>query len=129
MSTKHLLTEEIKEEFEELSKIQVGTDEHKTAVDAITKLMDREIEIKKLELEERKAEDEFELEKSKNEIDEAKAENERKHNKTQNWLQGLGIAIPAGLTIWGTLKTIKFEETGTCTTVAGRNFFNRLFKK
>ena len=38
-----------------------------------------------------------------------------------------GIAVPALLTVWGTFKTLKFEETGTVTTMFGRNFINKLF--
>lgn len=129
MSTKTLLSAEIESEFNELSKIEVGSDEHKVAVDAITKLLDREIELKKLDLEERKAADDFELEKSKIEVEQTKTVIEKKNNIAQNWLNGLGIAIPAGLTVWGAITSMKFETLGTITTYAGRNFFNRLFKK
>lgn len=39
----------------------------------------------------------------------------------------LGIILPTGVSIWGTLKTLKFEEVGTITTVAGKEHVRKLF--
>ena len=40
---------------------------------------------------------------------------------------GLGIGSML-LNVWGTNKTLKFEETGTVTTSAGKSHINKLFK-
>ena len=47
---KRLLREEFRKEVEELSKISVGSEEYKVAVDGVAKIADRIIEIEKLEV-------------------------------------------------------------------------------
>lgn len=67
---------------------------------------------------------EFEKELKLQQMDE-----ERKDRWIRNSLTAAGILIPSLITIWGTCKSLKFEETGTITTMAGRSFINRLFPK
>ena len=57
------------------------------------------------------------------------AEDERKDRKLKNGISVAGIVIPIVVTIWGTLKTLKFEETGTVTTIMGRGFIQKLLPK
>ena len=47
----------------------------------------------------------------------------------KNGLTALGIAVPTVVTVWGTLKSFKFEEEGTITTIMGRGFINKLLPK
>lgn len=115
MSIPTLLRDEIQDEFKRLSELELGSEEYKITVDGLTKLVDRQIEIEKLESEN--------TEKHKRE------ETEQKDRIVGYIMTGAGILIPVGVTIWGTLKTLKFEETGTVTTMAGRNFINRLFNR
>lgn len=121
-----LLHEEIQEEFEELGKLEVGTDKYKAAVDGLTKLCDRAIEIEKFKTEQ-------ELKRDQQEADEIlraeQMKDERRDRLVKNCLTGAGIGIPAVLTVWGTLKSIKFEETGTITTIMGRGFIQKLLPK
>ena len=129
MKNEHMLHEEIQSELEELSKIEVGSEKYKVAVDGVAKLIDRAIEIDKLN-----ADTQEKVESRETEIDLKlkQMEEDKKDRKVRNVLTALGIGIPAGVSIWGTLKSIKFEENGTITTLAGRehtrNIFN-LFKK
>ena len=126
MSLKTTLQDEIQSELAEISKLEVGTDQHRTAVDSVTRLWDRMIETEKLENEkkERVENREIELDLKLQQMDE-----ERKKRIIQNIIDAGGIVTTIGLTVWGTLKTLKFEETGTVTTMAGRNFINKLFRK
>ena len=118
-----LLCDEIKSELEELGKIQVGTDEYKTAVDGVTKLISQALETEKLnqEFEAREMERETDRELKLKQMDE-----DRKDRRVKNILAALGIFIPVGATVWGTLKSLKFEIDGTVTTMAGRNHINKL---
>ena len=122
---KSLLKKEIEAEFLELEKIQIGTDDYKTSVDGITKMIDKSIEISKMEadIDSKKealdAETDLELKKQKN---------EHFNKMIVNILSGASIVSGVALTIWGTYKTLKFEETGTVTTTAGRNFINSVVK-
>lgn len=126
MRIEKTLREEIQHELEELGKIEVGTEPYKTTVDGVTKLMDRAIEIEKLNIDhEQKEKDREDETKLKLE----QMEEERKDRKTRNILTAVGIVIPAGLTIWGTIKSIEFEKEGTITTLIGRGFINKLLPK
>lgn len=126
MNMESLLREEIQDELENLKKMDLGTDTYKVTVDGITKMVDRVVEMEKHynEQEERR---------KKQEADEAfKAEelkNERRDKKVKNVIAIIGVVIPAGVTVWGTCKMLKFEEEGTVTTIIGRGFINKLLPK
>lgn len=126
MSVKTLFVEEIQDEIKELNKMEVGSDAYKTTVDGVTKLADRFIEIEKLEIDR-------EFKASNQSIDEdlklAEMENEKKDRLIKNCLTGLSIITGVGLTVWGTVKSLKFEEEGTVTTIVGRGFINKLLPK
>lgn len=127
--TRDLLEKEVNAKMEELEYLEPHSDEYKAAVDSLTKLTDRILEFEKLELDETKTQINRQIEYEKIDVEEEKVANEKRDNKIKNWLTAAGIIVPTGLAVWGTFKSIKFEETGTITTIAGRNFFNKLFKK
>lgn len=114
MEIERMLHEEIKSELTKLKTLNVGSDEYRTTVDGLTKLVDRAIEMDKMNIENQ---DKLE----------ARAD-EKKDRWIRHALNALGIVIPAGVTVWGAIKSFKFEETGTITSQAGRGFFNRLFR-
>lgn len=111
MNIETLLHQEIVTEFDELQELEVGTEEHKTAVDDLTKLVDRAIEMERVELE------------TKNKGD------EQKDRLFRNCMAVAGVVVPAAITIWGTLKSFEFEKEGTITTIMGRGFINKLLPK
>lgn len=115
MHNETLLHDEIRHELEQLKDMEVGTDEHKTAVDGLTKLMDRAIEIDKVNIE--------------HEHNEKARADENKDRIVRHVLTALGIAVPTATAIWGTLKSFKFEETGTVTTIFGRGWLNKLLPR
>ena len=121
-----LLREEIEKELGELSKIELGTEKYESTVNGVTKLLDRAIEMAKHD-------DDYKL-KSDESVADYKLklkqfEEDKKDRRWKNILTAAGIGVPAGLTIWGTLKSLKFEETGTVTTLIGRGFINKLISK
>lgn len=115
MSIEHLLHAEIENRLQQLGGMDPGSDEYKSTIDGTAKLIDRAIEIDKFN----------------NECDEKvkSREIETKDRLTKNIISGAGIIIPTAVTIWGTLKSLKFEETGTVTTAIGRGFINKLLPK
>lgn len=122
MKIEGLLHKEIADEFEILGKMDVGTDKYKTAVDGLSKLMDKAIELDKLNVEHNNQE--FEID-----FKERQAAEEKKDRMVKNGIAVAGIVIPSLLTIWGTIKSIKFEQEGTITTIMGRGFINKLLPK
>lgn len=112
---KELIEDQICSELKELKDDELDLDEYKTTVDGITKLTDRLIEIEKLEKEDARKE--------------AEAKESKKREIRKDVITSAGIVTTAGLTVWGTLKSLKFEETGTVTTIMGRGFLNKLLPK
>lgn len=126
MNVKTSLREEILTEIKELNKFEVGSDQHKAAVDSVAKLVDRAIELEKLDI------DISEKEKDReNEMDLRlmTIEEDRKDRFIKNCIAVAGIAIPSLITVWGTFKSFEFEKEGTITTIMGRGFINKLLPK
>ena len=123
MSIQRLLREEIESEFKELSKITPGGDEYRVAVDGITKLMDRAIELEKNEID---RQDRIDARDSENEFKTKQMEDEKKDRFVKNLLTGVGTIGGLVVTIWGAKKAWKFEETGTIASPVGRSFINKL---
>ena len=121
-----LLHEEIQDGFDALSRMERGTKIHKTTVDEVVKLFDKAIEIEKIEIEAKDKAKAREIEAS---LKQAQMEEDRKDRRVKNGIAIGGIVLPLAVTIWGTFKTLKFEEEGTVTTIMGRGFINKLIPK
>ena len=126
MNVDKLLCGEIRNELSELKNMEVGSESYKVTVDGITKLVDRAIELEKIDIEsqERAETREFEKEARLKEM-----KNEERDRLIKNLLTGVGLVVTTGVTIWGTLASFKFEESGTVTTIIGRGFINKLLPK
>lgn len=110
MTTK--LNVEIEDKLDELTNMDSSTKEYAVAVDSVTKLMDRAIEIEKLELSD-----------SQNE---KQMKEDRKSRLVKNCIDVGSIVLPLAVTIWGARASFKFEETGTITTSVGRKFMDKI---
>ena len=122
MKIKETLYKEIEDELQALNEIEVGTDEYRSSVDGVTKLLDRAIEIEKHEAEMK----EREAERIAKNIQVAE---EQKDRVVKNYISAGGVVLPLLVTIGGTLKSFKFEKDGTVTTIMGRGFINKLLPK
>lgn len=126
MKVETMLQDEIRNEFEELKKLEFGSDGYRAAVDGISKLLDRAIEYDKLDAEcnerslNRGFEEDYKLQL---------AEDEKRDRRIKNGITIAGIVIPSLITIWGTIKSLNFEKEGTVTTIMGRGFINKLLPK
>ena len=145
METKDLLRDEINRVIESMKGMDVGSDEHKAVSETVAKLRYDELDKTTIQWSAQTEEDarqeaeldlkreQLEHEKKIHEDDEAFKEKQIKEERRKMIvnivLTSLGIIIPTGVTIWGTYKTLKFEETGTITTAMGRGFIQRLFSK
>lgn len=119
---KELMTEVIKIELEELRDDELDLDEHRVTVDGICKLSNQILEIEKAE-----AQSKAESENIRLKEEDAKQSN---RNQLRKDIITLGTAVGTGaLIIWGTIKSLKFEEEGTVTTIIGRGFINKLLPK
>lgn len=127
MEIQGLFNEEITRRLEELRDMQVGSDEYKAAVDNLTKLTDRAIEMEKVhqDANEKVAD---RLMRNGQEFD--RRQDEKKDRIVQYCLRGVEVAIPIALTVWGTITTLKYDKEGVLpTTLMGRGFINKLIPK
>ena len=104
----------------------VTSDEYKAELHAVTILIDKAIEIEKLN---RESEEKSRARLIEQETKETQMNEERKHRWIGYAISIAGLVIPSAITIWGTIKSFQFEETGTITTSVGKSFTNRLFRK
>ena len=118
-----MLHEEIESQFDGLEGIEIGSEAYRNAVDGLSKLMDREIEISKLQAE---REDKLESRAIETRLKNRQLMDDKTDKIIRNGLTAAGLVVTAGLTVGGTLKTFKFEETGTITSSIGRGFIQRL---
>ena len=146
-----LLREEIVSELEKLDDIEIGSDCYKVTVDGLVKLMDRAIEIDKMNIgkeeqeakrKDAKAATEFENKIKREQLENTKAiakfdnlfksrqmTDEQIDRIVRNCIAAAGIIVPSVITVWGALMSFKFEEEGTITTSVGRAFMSRLYPK
>lgn len=124
MNIETMLHERIADDFEKLGQMEVGTDEYKSAAATLNQFMDRAIEMEKIAVDKEHKE---ETRINEHELKLKQMDEDRTDRIVRNALTGANIAVGAGLAIWGTFKTLKFEETGTITTSAGRKFIGKLF--
>lgn len=136
METKELLRRQIDRILTKMEEMDIGSDEYKTASELVTKLTDRLNELDKSTIQwsaQAKEDVRLEHEKKVHEDDETfkakQAKEERRKMIINTVVTILGFAIPAGITVWGTITSLKFEETGAYTSAAGRAFNNRIFSK
>lgn len=108
MRNEELLEEVISDQLEDIKTTAPGSDEYRKKTEDMVKMMDRAIEFKKIEAEaESKAAD--------REVD-------KQDKMVRNGIALLSFVGGALITVWGTKKSFKFEEVGTVTTQAGREF-------
>lgn len=121
-----LLNDEIQNEFNDLKKIELGTEKYKTTVDGLTKLVDRAIEMNRIDME---FEEKAEAREIENSLKQEQLKEEKSDRFVKNSIAIAGVVLPVVVTVWGTLKSLKFEENGSVTTIVGRGFINKLLPK
>ena len=126
MNIEELLNDEIQDELENLSKMELGSDTYKVTVEGLTKLVDKSIELEKVRLE---MSDKAENRETELDLKCQQMQNEKRDQIVRNGIAIAGLIVPTIITVWGTLKTLKFEETGTVTTIMGRGFIQKLLPK
>ena len=124
MNVEKLLDEVIEQELKDLKEIELGTESYSNTVEGVTKLIDRKKDLASVELD---YQEKVNHRENENYFRMKEIENESKDRKINYVMVGLGILIPASITIWGAKSSWRFEEHGTITSNAGREFMKRLF--
>lgn len=125
MSIKQDLIDEFKSELEELRKMEVGTDEYKVAVDGVTTLADRIIEIEQHEHDNSAKAIDRQVDA---ELREQQLVDEKHDKIVKNCLTGVSVVGGLGLAFVTAVMTMNFEREGTFTTEAGKGAIRQLLK-
>lgn len=116
MSIKTKLTEEFNDEILEISKMEVGSKEHSAAVESLTKLADRIIEIDKID-------NEKELKENAQSDDVLLKDKQLKVNKVDTVLKHAGnvgkALLMASVGIWIYSSSMEYEKDGVIPTTDG----------
>lgn len=90
------------------------------------KELDEKSESYKVEnnLKQRELTEKCETYKAENELKQKELDESKMDHIVKNVMTAVNIGVGFGLTVWATKASLKFEETGTFTTSAGRKFIN-----
>lgn len=125
MNLKTKLSEEFESQMLELNKLSVGSDEYKVAVDGVTKLADRIIEIDKMENDFKSREDTL----VSNEFLKTKElEIEKKDRKNRTVVEVLKIGVPTAAAFAMGIISMKWEKLDTLTSTAGKSSLRDLLR-
>lgn len=124
MNVKDQLAKEIGSLIEALGDVEAGTEEYNKIANDLSKMLDKYNEMTRNDYDYWSKQEERDKDY---ELKEKQLEEDRKDHRIKNGLTAASIFGGFGLTIWGTLKSLKFEETGSVTTNAGREFVKKLF--
>lgn len=109
MSIKQSLIDEYNSQLEVISKMDVGTDAYKIAVDGLTKIADRIIEIEKLESD---SSIKWESMNMDNELKAAQMKEEKRDRKIKNGIEVGKAVMSVGSAFGAFLLAMNFEKTG-----------------
>jgi hypothetical protein len=120
------LREELDRELDSLKDSDVGSEEHKATADTMTRLMDRAIELKKIEVEARNQERAQENERALRLV---QMRDERNDKLLRNILMGVG-SVGGLATIWLlSAAAFTYEEKGTISSLIGKKVLGMLVPK
>lgn len=131
MDPKEQLVKEIGSLITELENTTAGSDEYKEISDDLTKLLGKFNDMNRTDLEywdkQDTREKDYEIRMKDHELREKQLMEEKLDHRVKNGLTAVSIFGGLALTIWGTVISLKFEETGSITTDPGREFIKKLF--
>lgn len=120
------LGKELDREFDSLKTSEIGSDKHKATVDSMAKLMDRAIELKKIDVEAKKQAKAQETEKA---LRLAQMKDERIDKIVRNVIMGVG-SVGSLVTIWLlSSAAFTYEEKGTVSSLIGKKVLGMLVPK
>jgi hypothetical protein len=126
MNAENRMYDEIETLSDKLMSLEPGTEEYEKVFKEYLALNNQAIELYRIEAD---CDEKTAAREWARELEKQKAKSENWNRIGQAVINVVGIVLPVVLTVWGTNKSLKFEEEGTVTTTAGRNFMSRLFRK
>lgn len=120
------LREELDRELDSLKDSEIGSDEHKATMDSMTKLMDRAIELKKIDVDAKNQERTRETEAV---LRLEQMKDDRIDKIVRNVIMGVG-SVGGLVTIWLlSAAAFTYEEKGTISSLLGKKVLGMLVPK
>lgn len=120
------LREELDREFDSLKDSEIGSDEHKATMDSMTKLMDRAIELKKIDVD---AKNQAKAQENEKTLRLEQMKDERNDKLVRNIIMGVG-SVGGLVTIWLlSAAAFTYEEKGTISSLIGKKVLGMLVPK
>lgn len=126
MNIETLLYDAMATDFNVMAEEELGSEKRRAAVDELTKLMDRAIEMQKVDND---CLDKQEIRENDKLVKMQQFEDDNKDRLVKNIIGAAGIVLPLIVTIWGTKVSLEFEKEGTFTTIMGRGFIQKLLPR
>ena len=123
MSIRNHLVSEIEDELKELEKIQVGSEQHKNAVDSVTRLVDRVIEFDKQAYESETKDKTIENDRN---FKEEQLKIDKRDKIVKNLITIGGSVLTGAALVTATVFSIWFEKDYNWTNEGGRNAIREL---
>lgn len=122
MSIERTMYEEALKEYDEIGRMELGSEQYVKTVQGANSIVDRLNETDRVELDKRK----LEVEEEKIKLEQCKLENEKQDRFWRNIITIGTFVAGAGITIWANVDSKRFELEGTHTTEAGRTSQRKL---
>lgn len=126
MNIETLLYDAIETDFDVMATEELGSEKRKAAVDELTKLMDRAIEMEKVNND---CVDKQEIRENDKLVKVQQLSDDNRDRLIKNIIGAAGIVLPLMVTIWGTKASMAFEKEETFTTIMGRGFVQKLLPR
>lgn len=132
MKSTEIIEEEVVTTMASISEMELGSEQHKAAVDAVAKLTDKVVDLKKVELEERKINMERDEKNALRAIELDKIAHEKRDQKIKNGITVASIVAPIAAAIWANVYNWRKEANGIMSSTLGRKsieFFSKFGRK
>lgn len=114
------LTQEVENQIEDISKMELGSDKYKVTVEGVTQLTGKIIELRKTDYEYRENLFNQEMEIKKQEMELERYKVDKWDRWIKNTLTAVGIVAPLGCAIWANVYNWPKEEVDTMLKSGGR---------
>lgn len=128
MGIKNILRDELEKELEELSRMQIGTEQYKITVDGITRLSDRIIELEKLESENAVKDFENIVRTEEQDLKREQLKSEKRDRAIKNVITVGTAVLSVAVYALAFIASTNFERDGSFTTEGGKNSIRQLLK-
>ena len=122
MSIRQTLTEEVLNEYDEISKMTLGSEDYTKTVNGVNSMVDKLNDMQRIENDARK----LDIEEDKLKLEQERLAFDSKSQKVGNIIKVALFGVCTAVTIWANIDSKRFEMGYTHTSSAGRETTKKL---